>query len=525
MKILAFKPGHDGAVALIDDGRLVFSLESEKDSFPRYGDVTPTIVAEAMQYCDDIPDVLCISGWVKGFHSADRALDAGYFGWSDEHTLVGEGKVFGRTVTTFSSTHERSHLMSGYGMAPFSIDEPCYGLVWEGNIGSFYEYGPGGDVRLIDKVLADPGNKYQYIFSLADPTTTTERGGFRFSNAGKVMALAAFGDPNVTTADEDELIESILAQNDILRELTKSDLSSSKFFNIGVDSPEFKSLAASHSQRIFDRFHEVAARRLTEGYRLIVSGGCGLNCDWNTQWRTSGLFADVFVPPITNDSGSAVGTAIDAQRHLTGHSKVEWSVYSGAEFCHDVSRIGHPFEIVASGLDGVAKDLEGGSILAWVQGRCEIGPRALGNRSLLASAALAEMQARLNRIKGREEYRPIAPVCREDDVGRYFDWSGASPYMLYFQRVSNPGDLPAVTHVDGSARVQTVTEAESPRLYELLGKVEDRTGIGVLCNTSLNFPGRGFINRTSDLIEYVLDRQLGGFVLEGTYYRVRAECR
>lgn len=525
MKILAFKPGHDGAVALVDDGRLIFSLESEKDSFPRYSDVTPTVVAEAMKHCDDIPDVLCISGWVKGFHSADRVLDAGYFGWTDERTLVGESKIFGRTVTTFSSTHERSHLMSGYGLAPFPIDEPCYGLVWEGNIGSFYEYGPGGDVRLIDNVMADPGNKYQYVFSLADPTTTTEHGGFRYSNAGKLMALTAFGDPNATTAEENELIEFVLAQDDILRTLRKSDLSSSKFFNIGVESPEFTSLAASHSQRIFDRFHAVAEKRLTKGYPLIVSGGCGLNCDWNTRWRTSGLFADVFVPPITNDSGSAVGTAIDAQRHLTGRSKVEWSVYCGPEFCYDVPRIGDPFEFVASGLDGLAEDLKDNSIVAWAQGCCEIGPRALGNRSLLASAARADMQERLNQIKGREDYRPIAPVCREEDVSRYFDWTGPSPHMLYFQRVSNPGELPAVTHVDGSARAQTVTEAENPRLYELLGKMEEHTGVGVLCNTSLNFPGRGFINRTSDLIEYVLDRQLDGFVLDGAYYRVRAERR
>lgn len=337
------------------------------------------------------------------------------------------------------------------------------------------------------------------------------------------MALAAFGDPKVTTAEEDELIEFILAEDDLLRTLRKSDLSSSKYFNIGVEHPDFKSLAASHSQRIFDRFHAVAEKHLTEGYPLVIAGGCGLNCDWNTQWLNSGLFADVFIPPVPNDAGSAVGTAIDAQRHLTGNAKLEWDVYSGAEFRYDVARIGDPFEFVESGLDALVEDLERGSVVAWAQGRCEIGPRALGNRSLLASAARPEMQERLNQVKGREGYRPIAPICREENVSRYFDWSGASPYMLHFQRVSNPGSLPAVTHVDGSARVQTVTEAANPRLYELLGKVEDRTGVGVLCNTSLNFPGRGFINRTSDLIEYVLDRRLDGFVLDGAYYRVRGE--
>lgn len=521
MRILSFKPGHDGAVALLEDGHLVFSLESEKDSFPRYGDITPSVVAEAMERCDAMPDVVCVGGWVKGYNAAERPIEAGYYGWQDDSVQHGTTRLFGQQVRTFSSTHERSHLMSAYGMSPFVNERPCYGLVWEGYIGSFYEYGPRGEVTLIQEVMRDPGMKYQHLFSLADPTTTTEHAGFRFSNAGKLMALAAFGEPDRVDPEGSALIERLLDQDDVLQALPKSHFADSPYHDIGVRDPRFTDLAAAHSRGIFERFHDVAARTMTKGYPLIISGGCGLNCDWNTQWLECGLFEDVFVPPVPNDAGSAIGTAVDAQRHFTGDARISWDQYAGAEFHHDLDRPGDRFEHDPAGLDGVARLLADGGIIAWVQGRCEIGPRALGNRSILASAAVPDMQERLNTIKGREEYRPIAPVCRAEDIEKFFRWSRPSPYMLHFQQVLDPQRLPAVTHVDGSARAQTVTARENAALHDLLGRFGAISGVPVLCNTSLNFHGAGFINRTSDLVEYVLTRRLDGFVLDGMFYRTR----
>lgn len=519
MRILSFKPGHDGSVALVEDGQLVFSLESEKDSFPRYGNVTPSTLLEAAASSGGLPDVVCISGWVKGFHSVDRPLGAGYFGWDEAGCLAGEERFFGRSVRTFSSTHERSHLLSAYGMSAIPQGKPCYALVWEGNIGSFYEITPEVKIKRITAVMEDPGNKYQHIFALADPATSPECGGFRFSNAGKLMALTGFARPGVASQTEWELIEFILDQPAILLTAPKGKLVWSPFYDIGVESQEFKDLAAKFSQEIFDRFHTAAVRKLTEGYPLLIAGGCGLNCDWNSQWRACGLFESVFVPPCTNDTGSAIGTAIDAQRHFTGDAKIRWSVYSGSSFVsdYDLTDPTGTFESTKLDLAHAARLLADGRILAWVQGRCEIGPRALGNRSLLAAPFDPAMHDRLNEIKNREQYRPIAPVCLEEDVGEHFDWSGPSPYMLYFQKVYNTR-LRAVTHVDGSARVQTVSKANNPRLYSLLCEFKNITGVGVLCNTSLNFPGRGFINRTSDLVEYVSDRKLDGFVLDDRLY-------
>ncbi|MGW5235374.1 carbamoyltransferase C-terminal domain-containing protein, partial [Streptomyces nodosus] len=270
MRILSFKPGHDGTVALIEDGHLVFSHESEKDSFPRYTDITPSALLHAAEQLDGPPDVVCLSGWIKGFHSVDPPVGAGYFGHDESGILTGESRFFGSPVRTFSSTHERSHLLSAYGMSGLEPRQPCYALVWEGNIGSFYAFAPDLQVRRLSTVLEDPGNKYQHIFALADPSTSREHGGFRFSNAGKLMALTGFARDTALSRAERELIEYLLDQPSILLTAPKEKLAWSPFHDIGVESQEFKDLAAKHSRAIFDRFLAVAERELTEGLPLLI---------------------------------------------------------------------------------------------------------------------------------------------------------------------------------------------------------------------------------------------------------------
>jgi hydroxymethyl cephem carbamoyltransferase len=153
-----------------------------------------------------------------------------------------------------------------------------------------------------------------------------------------------------------------------------------------------------------------------------------------------------------------------------------------------------------------------------MNGRCEIGPRALGNRSLLAAPFKLEMKARLNRIKQREDFRPIAPICLEEDVEKHFQWSGPSPHMLYFQKVRDQ-NLKAIIHVDNTTRVQTVREDENPKIHALLRRFRDKTGTGVLCNTSLNYHGNGFINRTSDLYGFCKTHGVDAFVYNGRFCR------
>lgn len=156
--------------------------------------------------------------------------------------------------------------------------------------------------------------------------------------------------------------------------------------------------------------------------------------------------------------------------------------------------------------------------MAWVSGRCEIGPRALGHRSLLASAFIHSSSVRLNGIKQRESFRPVAPACLEADLGELFDESFSDPYMLRFRRALRPAQIPAAVHQDGSARVQTVSEISCPALYPLLMAVRNRHGVGIVCNTSLNFNGRGFINRTSDLLRFCREAGLRNAVVGPCHY-------
>jgi predicted NodU family carbamoyl transferase len=518
MKVLSFKPGHDGSVALVEDGALIFSLEAEKNSFERYASLTPSVVLDAMSYIEHMPDVVAISGWFKGSEkSSTMESGAGYFGIDPQTIRSGESLFCGKEIKRFSSSHERSHIMCSYGMSHFEQGKPCYALVWEGLLGDFYEIDENLNILHLGKVMEQPGVKYSCFYWVADNFPK----GSKFSTAGKLMALTSFSDRSNVNSDELEFIKFVLSYSGNVWQLTSEDFQWARFLNIGVESKEFKNLAGKASDYIFDTFYDFAKQNLVKKLPLLISGGCGLNCDWNTKWKNCGLFEDVFVPPCSNDSGSAIGTAVDAQFYYSRNAKISWDVYVGEEFVEDIE-CESDFNIYDLDYAQVAEFIKDNHVIAWVQGKYEIGPRALGNRSLLAPPFEEKMRDRLNNIKQRESYRPIAPVCLEEDVSIYFEWDGASPYMLYFQRLKTDR-LKAITHIDNTARVQTVNLRQNEQLYKLLVQFKSITGFSVLCNTSLNFSGTGFINQMNDLIKYCKLRELDGFVVNDKFYLPKGE--
>jgi predicted NodU family carbamoyl transferase len=249
-----------------------------------------------------------------------------------------------------------------------------------------------------------------------------------------------------------------------------------------------------------------------------------LNCDWNTKWKETGFFSEIFVPPVANDSGSAIGTAIDAQAYFTGNPKIDWNVYSGLEFQSGSELDSERYDIRDVDHNHVAELLANDLVLGWVSGRYEIGPRALGNRSILAAPFHESTRERLNVIKQREQFRPIAPVCLAEDAAQYFGCDHESPYMLYTYKATTDA-LSAVTHVNGTARIQTVTSTSNRNLHGLLAAFKARTGYGVLCNTSLNFSGKGLINNIRDLDTYAVQHGLDGFVVDGRAHLVKRSVR
>ncbi len=520
MKVLSFKPGHDGTIAGIDTDKkeLLFSYEAEKDSYPRSSAVNPDTFIDAATWFKDLPDVLALSGWSSTANGHATLTGAGHQGLGNRSEVVGKKTFFGRTIDFYSSTHERSHIWSAYALSPFEQGEPCYALVWEEALGDFYEIDADLNIRHLGQVMAKPWLRYSFLLDLADPERLNAHDGFSKKAPGKLMAAGAIGDAYAKDPDAEALIAQLLYQDRASFTPSKSDFASSPFHNIGIDSSRFRNLAAKYSDAIFNAFYEFAKTHLNKGYPLLISGDCGLNCNWNTRWRECGLFRDVFVPPCTSDSGSSIGTAVDAMRHYSGCAKLDWSVYCGQPFVDD--RIDMPETTVGElNLREIAADLYEDKVVGWAAGCCEIGPRALGNRSIFASPFKAENRTRLNRIKGRADDAPVAPVCLEEDVSEHFDWSGPSPHMLYFQNTTNPA-LKAVRHVDASARVQTVNRDQNPVLYNLLTEFKALSGVGVLCNTSLNFKNAGFINKTSDLYYYARSSGLDAFVAGISYVRL-----
>lgn len=524
MRILSYNPGHDGAVACIENGRLLFSIEAEKNSNYRYSPISSHDVFHVLGELDGVPNVVCTGGW---WPREDRGLGAvnhvGYRGVNQASIVVEEKRLLGEPIRLFSSSHERSHLLCAFGLSDLPKGTPCYALIWEGAIGAFYKIDAELNITLLGDVLHEPGNRYTSIYGLADPSFPKNAPFSRFSDAGKLMALASFSRRSTATAEEERLIDFLLSSPHVRLSLYE-DLESSPYFNVGIEDQEFRNFAGIFSDRIFETFHRFARENLREKLPLVIAGGCGLNCDWNSKWRATGIFGDVIIPPVANDSGSAIGTAIDAQFHFTGNPKIEWSVYSGLDFMS-----AGPFEADAYDCydpddwlvaDLLASDL----ILGWVSGRYEIGPRALGNRSILAAPFDDRTRVRLNEIKQREQFRPIAPVCLEEDATLWFGCDRPSPYMLFTYQVTSDR-LAAVTHVNGTARLQTVSAASNPRLHALLTAFKARTGFGVLCNTSLNFHGRGFINTIGDLSAYAIEHGLDGFVLDGRIHARKASER
>ena len=514
MLIMAMKPGHDGSVALLENDRLVLSLEAEKDSVQRNSGLLPATMMAAAEHAGKLPDVVALGGW----YHAEWNYGVGYDGF---HAPVTRGMSFyGKQVEFFSSSHERSHIMSAIGMAPREDHDAQIVLVWEGLSGGFHLLDRDFQAVKAVPVLRQPGARYAFLYGLADPTFPDTRRMPDNSHSGKLMALAAYGSPRDATAEIKATVERILAERTFYYPCPKANYRDTPLYNAGVESVECKTAAALLTERIFEIFAEAAQRDLPAGLPLRISGGCGLNCDWNSAWQNLGHFSSVFVPPVPNDSGSAIGTAIDALHARTGDPHIDWSVYAGLEFVWDTKPEPERWTERKADLGELAGVLADGEVVAWVQGRWEIGPRALGHRSLLAEPFSAATRDRLNEIKQREPYRPIAPVCRAEDAADAFTESFEDPYMLYFRTVRNPA-LAAVTHVDGSARAQTVSRAQNALLYDLLTAFAARRGTGVLCNTSLNFKGRGFINRMSDLARYCEQRGVRHMVVGEMWFSAR----
>jgi len=248
----------------------------------------------------------------------------------------------------------------------------------------------------------------------------------------------------------------------------------------------------------------------TGARNLCMAGGVALNCVMNARIRDAGGFDKVWVQPAAGDAGTALGAGLwtDWQardRQRTWHMD---HAYFGPEYDdREIEAFLQRGKLTYWRMEDVAEEtaaiLAQDKIVGWFQGRMEFGPRALGARSILASPLNADMQARLNEIKDREDFRPVAPVVLEEEAGRWFVGGDVSPFMLFVHEVApdKASRIPAVRHVDGTARIQTVNERQNPRYYQLLKAFQKRTGVPVLVNTSFNTRSEPVVCTPRDAVE------------------------
>lgn len=398
--------------------------------------------------------------------------------------------------------HHVAHAASAYLAAPWRESAV---LVCDGRgERSSYLGGHARDGRL--KILATQA--LPDSLGLLYEELTMHLGFLRSSDEYKVMGLAGYGKPRFL----DDFRDAITVREDGGFSVRPIDFS--RYAPRRAEDGEFEGshadLAASVQTRIEEVLLELARwlHARTGARYLTMAGGVALNCVANARIAREGPFEDVWVQPAAGDAGTSLGAALFAaekhgervQNMTTAALGREWS---DDEIARRLDRAHVDYERPRDIALAVAEILADDGVVGWFQGRSEFGPRALGHRSLLANPKYPQNLERLNDIKGREQFRPVAPMVLEERAAEIFEGKLPSPYMLFTHRV-RPGwrdAIAAAVHVDGTARVQTVSAQEEPLVARMLGEFGRLSGTPVVINTSFNTAGRPMVDDPRDALE------------------------
>jgi carbamoyltransferase len=510
---------HDPAAALVVDGEIVAAAEEERFSRRKHGKPpvafsTWELPEQAIAFCLHAggltPDALDAVAY-----SYDPALafqpdgDITASDWEGLRTLYARrAPLFLRTALDGWEGDFRwiPHHVAHAASATFASGlDPCSVLVLDGRgeaASHLAARWAGGelDVLAAQRLPHSLGLLYEEL---------TEHLGFRrSSDEYKVMAMASYGEPSFLGPLR-ELVRADGAGGYVVGEV---DLTA--YAPALAPGEQFTAahaaLAASVQRRLEEVLLELAAwlHARTGDRDLVMAGGVALNCVANSRLWREGPFERVWVQPASGDSGTALGAAMHVAHALGDRVAPMRTAALGREWDDDAlaERLrvtGLRFTRPADIGDAAAEVLAGDGVVAWFQGRSEYGPRALGHRSLLADPRRAENLEKLNDIKGREQFRPVAPMVLAERAAEIFDGPLPSPYMLFTHGVRDGWRerIPAVVHVDGTARIQTVDPVEEPLVARMLERFEARTSVPVVVNTSLNTAGRPMVDEPRDALE------------------------
>src|SRR4051794_25051711 len=512
---------HDPAAALVVDGRIVAAAEEERFSRRKHGKVA---VAFSTWELPEVAARWCLAE--AGLEPGD--LDAVAYSY-DPNLAVPAGTnvvaqeweplrtLYVERAPRFLSTalpgldpgvvrfvpHHVAHAASAYLAAPF---DSCAVMVLDGR-GERSSY-LAGDVRDGQLTIVRRGG-LPHSLGLVYEGVTEHLGFRRSSDEYKVMALAAYGIPRHL----DALRERVWTTDD--GGFRTEPIDWEAFVPARSDGEDWDQAGADLAASVQELLEEVELQlagwlSARAGARsLAMAGGVALNCVANTRLWSQGPFDDVWVQPAAGDAGTALGAALYTARQLGDHVEPMSTAALGRSF--DDDEIATVLRTAAvpclhddRAPEAVAGVLADDGVVGWFDGRSEWGPRALGHRSLLANPCRAENLERLNDIKGREQFRPVAPMVLAERAHEIFEAGPIpSPYMLFTHRVRPEwrDRIPAVVHVDGTARIQTVDRRDEPAMAAVLDEFAARTGVPVVVNTSFNTAGRPMVDSPRDALE------------------------
>ncbi len=586
---------HDSAAVLIKDGEIIAAAQEERftrikhdASIPenaiRYCLNEAKIEAEdleAVVYYDD--PVLMLDRFLSNLISVKEEdvsclLDYSFESIFRDKMWIAENLKqviggLGKRGKLLVSKHHMSHAASAFYPSPFD----CAAIITVDGVGEWNTttlgYGSGNKITILKEL------NYPHSLGLLY-SAFTYFCGFKVNYGDyKLMGLAPYGEPvyydlikkELIDVKEDGSFRLNLEYFDFQNGRSMTNEKFAQLFGGSRREPESTitnremNMAASVQKVVEEVIEKLAitARSLTKQCdNLVMAGGVALNCVANGVLRRKNIFKNIWIQPAAGDAGGALGSAMLAyystygmQRTNNGRDKQKGSLL-GPEYKTDeiqtfLDRNGynfHKYNTVDELCRKLAEELDAQKIIGVITGRMEFGPRALGNRSIIADPRSREMQAKLNiSIKHRESFRPFAPIVLKEALDQFFDLEGDSPYMLFCGNVKNRcntdfnvheqlrentdmlsiinmkrSDIPAVTHIDYSARIQTVTEESNDFLYRILKSFEERTGCGVLVNTSFNVRGEPIVCSLEDAYDCFMNTDMDILVM-GEYLLYKQE--
>ena len=451
---------HDASISLIKDGDILFAAHAERYSKKKndwYNN--EDIYADMLNYGTPTHIAYYEHPQLK---RSRILLKGGAADWKPKIPMNLPVKYF---------NHHYSHACAGYYTSKFNdavivvldaIGEYNTSTIWVGE---------NEKIKLVKKI------NYPFSFGLFYSAFTHLIGLLPNQEEYIMMGMAAYGDPSRYFDKVNSYFPSIKKQKYNFHQGIND-------WQDHIGNQDQFDIAAA-VQKVYElrlvEFMEYAKIK-TGKSNLVFMGGCALNCSANTKlWN---IFSDIWVMPNPGDAGSSLGAAAALYgKHLN---------WNGPYLGHNV---GQDYPV-----DAVYEALKIDKIVAVASGRAEYGPRALGNRSILADPRDPEIKDKVNKIKKRELFRPFAPVVMEEYASEWFDMDFSSPYMQYAVTCKKPEIVPSVVHFDGTSRVQTVNKKQHPGLYKVLEKFYQDTGVPILLNTSLNIKGQPLLNDLNDIL-------------------------